>query len=126
MKFMLDSNVVIALALAIGDSIRLRMASHDEGDFVMSAITYAEVLHRSQRGKPPAIPELRTFVEEVPVVAFDEPAAALYAQLPFRRASFDQLIAAHALSLRLTLVTDNQKHFQGIPGLKTENWTLPL
>ena len=126
MRFMLDSNVVIALSLATGEAIRRRMAIHDEGDFVMSAIAYAEVIHGSERGKPPAVAALRKFVEEVPVVPFDASAAAAYARLPFRRASYDQLIAAHALSLGLTLVTDNEKHFAAIPGLAVENWTLPL
>lgn len=126
MKFMFDSNVVIAVALASGDSIRRRMAQHYEGDFVISAIAYAEVLHGSVRGKPPALSALATFVEEVPVVPFDDRAATEYAAMPFRRASYDQLIAAHALSLGLTLVTDNEKHFADIPNLAIENWNVPL
>jgi tRNA(fMet)-specific endonuclease VapC len=34
----------------------------------------------------------------------------------------DQLIAGHAISLGLVLVTDNLKHFKNVPGLKLENW----
>ena len=34
----------------------------------------------------------------------------------------DELIAGHALSMRATLVTNNLKHFQQVPGLKLENW----
>ena len=34
----------------------------------------------------------------------------------------DSLIAAHAVSLGLTLVTNNTKHFENVPGLKLENW----
>ncbi len=123
MKFMLDSNVVIVVALAAGEGVRRRMAEYDAGDFVMSAITYAEVIHGSVCGKPPAIAALQGFVEEVPVVPFDASAASTYATLPFRRASYDQLIAAHALSLGLTLVTDNEKHFVGIAELSVENWS---
>lgn len=123
MKFMLDSNVVIGVALAAGEGIRRRIAEYDAGDFVMSAITYAEVIHGSARGKPPAIAALQGFVDEVPVVPFDVSAATTYAALPFRRASYDQLIAAHALSLGLTLVTDNERHFPGIPKLAVENWS---
>lgn len=125
-KFMLDSNVVIAVSLAMGESIRRRMAEQEEGDLAISAIAYAEVIQGSERGKPPAIPALRQFVEEVPVVPFDAAAAEAYARLPFRRASYDRLIAAHALALGLTLVTDNEKHFADVPGLRLENWTLPL
>lgn len=126
MRFMLDSNVVIAVALADGEAIRQRMAGYGEGDFVISAVAYAEVLHGSVRGKPPAEDLLEKFVEEVPVVPFDGAAAVAYARLPFRRASYDQLIAAHALSLGLTLVTDNERHFAGIPKLAVENWSAPL
>jgi tRNA(fMet)-specific endonuclease VapC len=126
MKFMLDSNVVIAVALAAGEAIRRRMAGQEEGDFVISSIAYAEVLHGSVRGKPPAEAALQAFIEEVPVLPFGSEAAASYAKLDFLRASYDQLIAAHALSLGLTLVTDNAKHFTNIPGLAVENWNEPL
>lgn len=125
MKFMLDSNVVIAVALAAGEAIRGRMARHAEGDFVISSIAYAEVLHGSVRGKPPAELALQAFIEEVPVLPFGIEAAACYAKLDFRRASYDRLIAAHALSLGLTLVTDNARHFSGIPKLAVENWSYP-
>lgn len=122
MKFMLDSNVVIAVGLAVGDAIRRRMAEHEEGDFVISAITYAEVAHGSMRGKPPPTSGLQVFIEEVPILSFDDKAAQAYATLPFRRASYDRLIAAHALSLGLTLVTANEADFADVPGLRVENW----
>jgi len=72
--------------------------------------------------KPPPFEQLRAFVEEVPVLDFDYKAALAYAALPFKRASFDRLIAAHALSHGLTVVTDNVKHFVDMPGLGVENW----
>ena len=50
--------------------------------------------------------------------------ARAYATLRFRRASYDRLIAAHALSLGLTVVTDNEADFADVPGLKVENWTV--
>ena len=124
MKFLLDSNIVIAVTLARGEAIRRRMAEADEDDFGMSAISYAEVVYGSVRGKAPAFARLQTFIDAVPVLPFDENAARAYATLPFRRASYDQLIAAHALSLGLTVVTDNIKHFADVPGLKIENWAI--
>jgi tRNA(fMet)-specific endonuclease VapC len=63
-------------------------------------------------------------VEEVPVLDFDYKAALAYAQLPFKRASFDRLIAAHAVSQDLIVVTGNAKDFADVPGLKVENWTV--
>jgi len=124
MKFMLDSNIVIAVALATNEAVRLRMAEHGESDFVMSSIAYAEVIHGSVQGKPPAVDRLQALIEEVPVLAFDEKAARTYAEIPFKRASYDRLIAAHALSLGLTVITGNTKHFADVPGLKVENWTI--
>ena len=123
MKYMLDSNIVIAVSLANGAAIRQRMAEHDDGDFIMSSIGYAEVVHGSVRGKPPSFAGLEALIEEVPILPFDYAAARAYATIPFRRASYDHLIAAHALSLGLTLVTDNMKHFADVPGLVVENWT---
>ena len=124
MKFMLDSNVVVAVVLAAGDPVRRRMAEYDDGDFVISAVAYAEVIHGSVRGKPPELARLQAFIEEVPVLPFDEKAARSYATIPFRRASYDRLIAAHALSLGLTVITDNIKHFADVPGLVVENWAV--
>ena len=60
----------------------------------------------------------------MPILPFDEAAARCYAQLPFRRGRFDRLLAAHALSLGSTVITDNEADFADIPGLTIENWTL--
>lgn len=123
MKFLLDSNVLIAAAVGIGGTrLRARMAACDEGDIVTSAIVYAEVVLGSARGKPSSLDRLARFVEEVPVLEFDVAAALAYAGLPFRRASYDLLIAAHAISRGLTVVTDNVGDFSDLPGLSVENW----
>jgi len=121
-KFLLDSNIVIMVALSSGAAIRSRLAACHKGDLVTSAIAYAEVMHGSVRGKPPPFRYLEAFIEEVPVLPFDQLAARVYATLPFKRASYDRLIAAHALSLGLTLVTDNERHFADVPSLRVENW----
>ena len=52
------------------------------------------------------------------------PAAREYARLPFKRARFDRLLAAHALSLGVTIITNNESDFADVPGLTVENWTL--
>ena len=123
---MLDTNVVIALVMNANPGVVNRAADCDEGDMVTSAVAYAEVAYGSLTDRPPPFDQLQAFVEEVPVLDFDYRAALAYATLPFRRASYDRLIAAHALSHDLTVVTDNVKHFADIPGLRVENWTLPL
>lgn len=123
MKYLLDSNVILALVLNTNAGVVARAAECDENDIVTSAIAFAEVVFGSLSSKPPPVEQLRAFVEEVPVLDFDFKAALAYGTLPFRRASYDRLIAAHALSQDLILVTDNVKHYIDVPGLKVENWT---
>jgi tRNA(fMet)-specific endonuclease VapC len=125
-RYLLDSNIIIRALRAEDDRLRLRLGACDEGDIVTSVIAYAEVLFGSRAGKPPEPEQLEGFLEEIPILDFDRAAALAHAGLPFRRASYDRLIAAHALSLGLVVVTDNLAHFADVPGLSVENWTLPL
>ncbi len=119
---MLDSNVIIALVMNANESVVRRAAECDAGDLITSAIAYAEVIYGSMRNRPPPVDQLRAFVEEVPILDFDYKAALAYASLPFKRASYDRLIAAHALSHGCTVVTDNEAHFRDVPNLSVENW----
>ena len=124
MKYLLDSNIIVYLTMNSNERVVRRAAECDEGDLVTSAVAYAEVAYGSMNELPPAIEQLQAFVQEVPVLDFDYKAALAYATLPFKRGSFDRLIAAHALSHDLTVVTHNEKHFADVPGLKIENWTV--
>ncbi|GGB58166.1 type II toxin-antitoxin system VapC family toxin [Blastomonas aquatica] len=123
MKYLLDSNIIIALTMNADDRVVRRAGECFEGDIVTSAIAIAEVALGSVRGKPPGFAQLEAFLEEVPLLDFDLAAARVYADLPFKRRSYDRLIAAQALSQNLIMVTDNEKDFADIPGLKVENWT---
>lgn len=123
MRYLFDSNIIIMTVMAMNEALRRRVGDCDEGDIVTSAIAYAEVAYGAVRGKLPRLDQLQAFVEEAPVLSFDLKAAHAYTSLPFRRASFDHLIAAHALSHGLILVTDNERDFAGIPDLDVENWT---
>lgn len=123
MTYLLDSNILIRIAMGIGDELRRRVAQCDVGELVTSSIVLAEVALGSNKGRPPKLEQLRAIIEEVPVLDFDYKAALAYAALPFRRGSYDRLIAAHALSHDLTLITDNEQDFADVPALKVENWT---
>lgn len=125
MRYLLDANACILL-LAGDERVVARAYQCDEGDLVISAIAFAEVALGSWQGKPPHIWVLTNLNSRIEIKPFDENAARQYAMLNFKRGSFDRLIAAHALALDLTLVTDNERDFADIPGLKVENWTLPL
>jgi tRNA(fMet)-specific endonuclease VapC len=122
MKYLLDSNILIGIAIAANDRLRANVSACDAGDLATSAISFAEVAYGSMRGKPPLLHDLGALIEEVEVLPFDNVAALVYANLPFKRASYDHLIAAHALSLGLTVITDNEADFADVPGLRVENW----
>ncbi len=101
-----------------------RLSKCYPGDIAISVISYAEIAVGSYVGKPPRPEILGSFVSVVPILPFDEAAAHAYARLPFKRARFDRLLAAHALSLGATIVTNNEVDFADVPGLKSENWTV--
>lgn len=124
MKFMLDANCVINLFAGSFPRLNARVTGASSGEIVISTIAYAEIALGSQNGRPPEAQLLSALVSEIPLVAFDADAAMAYARLPFRRGNFDRLIAAHALSLGLTVVSRNTKDFADVPGLKVENWTV--
>lgn len=124
MKYLLDSNIIIRLSMGIGGALRERAAQCEHDELVTSSIVLAEVAHGSNKGRPPTLDRLQSILEEVPVLDFDYKAALAYASLPFKRGSYDRLIAAHALSHDLVLVTDNERDFADVPGLKIENWTI--
>jgi tRNA(fMet)-specific endonuclease VapC len=104
--------------------LRQRLEACTPGEVAISVISFAEVAYGSYVGKPPSPKLLEAFVSAVPLASFDEAAAREYARLPFKRARFDRFLAAHALSLGVTVVTNNESDFADVPGLKVENWTV--
>ena len=102
--------------------MRARFEGSKPGDIASSTISFAEIALGSQNGKPPPAEALEAFVAVVPILPFDEAAARAYAKLPFKRARFDRLLAAHALSIGATVITNNEADFADVPGLKVENW----
>jgi tRNA(fMet)-specific endonuclease VapC len=127
--FMLDTNMCIYLMKNQPEQVAKRFAQCYVGDVVMSAITFAEleygvtVSENSARERR----NLVGLVEDIPVAPFDAAAASAYG--PIREATrerkkdqLDKLIAAHAVSLDVTLVTNNERDFAAYPKLKVENW----
>jgi tRNA(fMet)-specific endonuclease VapC len=123
--YLLDTDCAVYAMLGIHPDLAERLSECEPGQVVISAISYAEIMLGESRGKLPDLDVVDAFVSVVPVLPFDEAAGRAYAGLPFRRASFDRLIAAHALSLGATVVTNNEDDFADVPGLTVENWTRP-
>lgn len=122
-RFLLDSDICIYLLKNLSPELAARVRLQEEDTLFLSSISLAEV-GLGVRSRPEQNGAFARFVEEVSVLPFDTAAARAYATIPFRRARFDRLIAAHALALDLTLVTNNEADFADIANLRLENWTL--
>jgi tRNA(fMet)-specific endonuclease VapC len=122
-KYLIDSDCAIFAMTGQVPMLRAAIEKCEPGDIGISAITLAELALGSELGKPPASGVLQAFLEAIPIVDFNEAAARAYARLPFKRARFDRLLAAHALSLDATIITNNEGDFADVPDLKVENWT---
>lgn len=122
-RFLIDADSAIYAMGDGGSPVNARIAECSPGDIAISAISFSEIALGVQLQKPP--PEvLEAFVAAIPIVLFDEAAARTYARLPFKRTRFDRLLAAHALSIGATVVTNNEADFADVPGLVVENWTV--
>ena len=122
-RFLIDADSAIFATTGQIPALHDRLVEWEPGDIGLSAVTYAEIVLGMERGKPPTPEALALFVEVVPILAFDEAAAGQYGKLPFKRARFDRLLAAHALSINASVITNNEADFADVPGLKVENWT---
>ena len=128
-QYMLDTDTV-SFALRGQGGVAARLLEHRPSELCISAITVADLYYGAEARRSRKLHRLiSTFVEAIEVVAFDQAAAGRFgvvaAALARRGApigTFDTLIAAHALSLQLTFVTNNTRHFTRVPGLATENW----
>ena len=124
-KYLIDADSLIYATSGRYPVMASRLEACAPGEVAISSISFAEIVLGSRIGHAPPQEVLDAFVAVIPVLAFDEPAARAYARLPFRRARFDRLLAAHALSIDAAIVTNNEADFADVPGLKVENWTRP-
>jgi len=123
--YLLDSNICIYVLQGLSDPVRRRIEACEPGEIVTSAVAYAEVMRGVERRDAGAASNVEALFRIVDVLPFDRRAAETYVSIPFKRTSYDRLIAAHALSRGLTFVTNNEKDFGKVAGLKVENWTRP-
>jgi tRNA(fMet)-specific endonuclease VapC len=120
--FLLDANICIYLLEGKSELASKRVTSCPVGQLVTSAVAYAEVMIGAVRLD--RVDQALAFFAQVPVLPFDATAGDAYSNFPFKRGSYDRLIAAQAVSLGLTVVTSNEADFADVPGLKVENWTV--
>jgi tRNA(fMet)-specific endonuclease VapC len=128
-RYMLDTDMV-SYALRGEGQVGTRLLEHRPRDLCVSVITLAELRYGADLRRSRKLHGLiDTFVNSVPALPFDADAAGQFGTvasgLKHTRApigEFDALIASHALAMRAVLVTNNARHFDRVPGLKTENW----
>jgi tRNA(fMet)-specific endonuclease VapC len=131
MRYLLDTNICIYLIKKKPAQVLEKFQAHSVGDIGISAITIAELqygVHKSQH-----IEQNQRALEQffIPLIGipFDEQAAATYGEIRATLeaqgtpiGALDTLIAAHALSLNVTLVTNNTREFSRVPGLQVIDW----
>jgi tRNA(fMet)-specific endonuclease VapC len=128
-KYLLDTDSVSYALRGQGD-VGVRIRACNPSDLRISAIALAELWYGADRkGSRKLHGLIDTFTAAIEVAPFDEVAAAEFGRIGSILAKrgtpigeFDVLIAAHAVSLRCTLVTNNVRHFSRVPGLSVENW----
>jgi len=133
MKFMLDTNICIYIIRQKTPKVLKHFKAYSVGDIGISSITLAELgfaVEKSQHIQKNQ-EALDAFVLPLEIADFDEKAAMVYGVIraELEKAgnpigSMDMLIGAHAMSLDLTLVTNNTREFQKIKHLKVVDWTI--
>lgn len=131
MKFLLDTNICIYLIKHKPPQVIDRFRACELGDIAISSITVAEldygIAKSQQRDRNQAA--LDRSLLPLTIVPFDRTASHHYGELRYSLerqgqsiGNMDLLIAAHALSLGLTIVTHNVREFSRVPDLAIQNW----
>jgi len=130
-RFLLDTDICIYIQRQRPEKVFARFQKLEPGDAAISVITWGELLYGAEKSKQSKkvlqlLAEFKTFV---PVMPIPEAAGNTYGII---RASLESVgqpignndlwIAAHAKAAGLTIVTNNEREFRRIPGLKVQNW----
>jgi tRNA(fMet)-specific endonuclease VapC len=131
MKYLLDTNICIGLIRQQPKGLIKQLTSYKPGDIGISTITIAELIHGAQKSShiEQNMTALDQFLLPLEIADFDQSAAFVYGYIRNYLeskgtviGSMDMLIAAHALSLDVALVTNNTREFKRVPDLKMEDW----
>ena len=132
-RYLLDTNICIYIRQKRPDEVLRRFRKLRPGEAVLSVITYGELLYGAAKSQQrvAAFERLRELVNLLPALSLPETAAEAYgmirAELEAKGETIgnnDLWIAAHALASGLTLVTNNEREFRRVRGLKVQNWTV--
>ena len=128
---MLDSNICIYIMRETPSHVAQKLRAYRPGDIAISSIVFSELsygIHKSVQFKK-NLAALEKFTMPIDVLSYDSKAAFLYGELRAELekkgtpiGQLDTMIAAHAISENVVLVTNNLKEFSRIKSLKCENW----
>lgn len=130
-RYMLDTDMCSYIIREHPVSVLKRFQTLAMEQLCVSVVTYAELIYGVERSSSRRInrPVIEDFVRHLDVMDWDTKAADQYSVI---RAgleaagtpigAMDMMIAAHAKSIKAVLVTNNQKHFKQVRGLKIDNW----
>jgi tRNA(fMet)-specific endonuclease VapC len=132
MEYLLDTNICIYIIKKNPLFVLEKFFKIPFGNIAISSITYSELQYGIYKSSNPQKNKeaLESFVSPLIILDYDFKAGTEYGKI---RADLermgtpigplDTLIASHALSLNMTLVTNNEREFSRIKNLKIENWT---
>jgi tRNA(fMet)-specific endonuclease VapC len=129
--YMLDTDICIYIIKRKPKSVVKRLEKLRPGQLAMSAITFAELMNGAKKSQfvESNVGKLNNLAEVLEIKSFDKKAAICYGDVRSKLekkgeiiGGNDLLIAAHALSLDYILVTNNEKEFKRVEGLRLENW----
>jgi len=130
-KFMLDTNICIYTINNKPTTVRDNFIKH-HSQLCISSVTLMELIYGAEKSAAPEknLEVLEGFVARLQVLPYDNAAAEHTGQLRAELAKlgqpigpYDQMIAGHARSLGLIVVTNNLKEFNRVPGLRLLDWT---
>lgn len=129
-RYLLDTNILSDLIRKPQGSVARRIAAVGEQAVATSIIVAAELRYGAQKsGSRNIADRVDLILSAIDVLPLESPVDRFYAQTRHRLTQQgnpigpnDLLIAAHALTLELSVVTANSREFSRVPGLKVENW----
>jgi len=130
-RYLLDTNICIYIKNHRPPEVLARFSKLPSGKVAMSAITYGELCFGAEKSSKPKETHqiLEHLISLIPVLPLDADVSEHYGKIRQQLqakgqpiGNNDLWIAAHALSGKLILVTNNEVEFKRVPGLKVENW----
>ena len=130
LKYMLDTNIVIYTIKNKPDIVREAFIKH-HGQMCITTVTLMELIYGAEKSAKPErnLREIEGFSARLDVLPYDNSAAIHTGQIRAELAKagkpigpYDQMIAGHARSQGLELVTNNEKEFERVKGLRLKNW----